>query len=171
MSPYTAADSSGVHADVASSRLAKLVSRHQAMSSLNWVAFPLFLDLVSKAGWTGVGVAGMTLTGCMPKSLRSRCLRPDAARDTVICNTACVPHMHELSCMAEMGLHRLLNSQRGVAGCHMNDYMAWILRIIPHSLMVAAIASGKCIWAKVWCAMHYQPMQQERMCVQHNMSA
>ena len=87
MSPYTAADSSGVHADVASSRLAKLVSRHQAMSSLIWEAFPL-LELVSKAGWTGVGVAGTILTGCMPKSLRSRCLRPVAA-STVICSTAC----------------------------------------------------------------------------------
>lgn len=95
MSPNTAADSAGEHADVASSRLAKLVSRHQAISSLIWVAFPL-LDLVSKAGWTGVGVAGMTLTGCMPKSLRSRCLRPDAGRDTVICNTARVLHMATL---------------------------------------------------------------------------
>ncbi len=109
MSPYTAADSSGEHADVASSRLAKLVSRHQAISSLIWVAFPL-LDLVSKAGWTGNGVAGMTLTGCMPKSLRSRCLRPVAARDTVICNTACILHIDELPCMAEKGLHLSLLS-------------------------------------------------------------
>lgn len=145
MSPYTAADSSGVHADVASSRLAKLVSRHQAMSSLNWVAFPLFLDLVSKAGWTGVGVAGMTLTGCMPKSLRSRCLRPDAARDTVICNTACVPHMNELSCMAETGSHRLLNRLRGVARYNLNCYMVWFLRIKCHSLMVATVESGMTI--------------------------
>ena len=84
MSPKVASDMASVQV-LASCRLAALFSFHQALSSRVWLPFPL-LVLVLKAGCTGFGVAGMTLTGCMPKSLRNRCRRPDAAA-TVICIT------------------------------------------------------------------------------------